>query len=189
MHMYVVLSMGIQSTCLLARTINAHYLLKFVRWQHFKMIAVVEKGSKRRIEAQKKKRKIPRRDERRQTIMKKMMMINHIKLPTMKRKPSRARRHVGSRMNNLTPLEYRCIHLNTQATSVLLSALSGDKYNKRTWWGKITDKKFVKILEMRLLKEESLILLYFADSYIVMFYTLYSFLFVTGRTNIRERRY
>jgi hypothetical protein len=32
--------------------------------------------------------------------------------------------------SNLTPLEYRRIHLNAQATSVLLSALSGDEYNK-----------------------------------------------------------
>ena len=29
-----------------------------------------------------------------------------------------------------TPHEYCQIHLNAQATSVLLSALSGDKYNK-----------------------------------------------------------
>jgi hypothetical protein len=31
--------------------------------------------------------------------------------------------------SSATPLEYRRIHLNAQATSALLSALSGDEYN------------------------------------------------------------
>ncbi|XP_066384790.1 uncharacterized protein [Miscanthus floridulus] len=31
---------------------------------------------------------------------------------------------------NPTQIEYRNVHLNSQATSVLLSALSGDEYNK-----------------------------------------------------------
>lgn len=52
----------------------------------------MEEEEKKRL-ARMKDKKISYNDEA--ATMKMVMMINHIKLPTIKRKPSRARRHVG----------------------------------------------------------------------------------------------